>query len=104
MEMKVAVAFCLVFVACVSADFSIDVPEEDRTFCQISTRLACTNACSGKGCTELYLKVRNPLPPIHLHLQYCCCNNLYCSYNSRFRWISFSCFRTLHCVRENLCI
>merc|ERR1712170_318220 len=51
-KMKVAVAFCLVFVACVSADFSIDVPEEDRTFCQISTRLACTNACSGKGCTE----------------------------------------------------
>merc|ERR1712189_173552 len=49
---KVAVAFCLLFVAFVSADFSIDVPEEDRTFCQISTRLACTNACNGKGCTE----------------------------------------------------
>merc|ERR1711915_481630 len=51
-KMKFSVAFCLLLVAFVSADFSIDVPEEDRTFCQISTRLACTNACSGQVCTE----------------------------------------------------
>merc|ERR1712215_288612 len=50
-NMKVAI-FCLVFVTFAAADFHVHVDEEDRTFCSLSTRNACANACNGQACTE----------------------------------------------------
>merc|ERR1711931_92456 len=52
-SMKVMLAICLALLVVVtSADFSIHVEEQDRTFCQISTNHACTAACNGRLCTE----------------------------------------------------
>merc|ERR1712082_420961 len=49
--MKVVI-FCLVLVTFAAADFHVHVDEEDRTFCQLSTRNACAAACNGQACTE----------------------------------------------------
>merc|ERR1719320_2340798 len=52
-SMKMILAVCLaMMVVITTADFTVHVEEQDRTFCTISTRLACTNACNGKVCTE----------------------------------------------------
>merc|ERR1711979_13233 len=52
-SMKVVLSFCLAMLVVVtSADFSIHVEEQDRTFCQISTNHACAAACNGRLCTE----------------------------------------------------
>merc|ERR1711875_132127 len=52
-SMKMILAVCLaMLVVITSADFSVHVEEQDRTFCQISTNHACAAACNGKGCTE----------------------------------------------------
>merc|ERR1712106_449892 len=52
-KMKFATAFCLaLLVAVASAEFSVHVDEQDRTFCSTSTNHACANACNGKVCTE----------------------------------------------------
>merc|ERR1711892_185696 len=52
-KMKFATACCLaLLVAGASAEFSVHVDEQDRTFCSISTNHACANACNGKVCTE----------------------------------------------------
>merc|ERR1711872_257186 len=52
-SMKVTLAICLAMLVVVtSADFSVHVEEQDRTFCSISTNHACAAACNGKGCTE----------------------------------------------------
>merc|ERR1711936_443088 len=45
--MKVVI-FCLVLVTFAAADFHVHVDEEDRTFCQLSTRNACAAACTGQ--------------------------------------------------------
>merc|ERR1712123_333808 len=52
-NMKLAVGYCFVLlVAVASAESSVHVDEQDRTFCSISTNHACANACNGKVCTE----------------------------------------------------
>merc|ERR1711979_102497 len=51
-SMKVMLAICLAMLVVASADFSIHVEEQDRTFCQISTNHACAAACNGRLCTE----------------------------------------------------
>merc|ERR1712106_460733 len=52
-NMKLALCCCLaLLMAVASAEFSVHVDEQDRTFCSISTNHACANACNGKVCTE----------------------------------------------------
>merc|ERR1711862_1031213 len=52
-SMKMILAVCLaMMVVITTADFTVHVEEQDRTFCQISTNHACAAACNGKGCTE----------------------------------------------------
>merc|ERR1712243_541594 len=51
MKMILAV-FLAMMVLITTADFTVHVEEQDRTFCQISTNHACAAACSGRLCTE----------------------------------------------------
>merc|ERR1711955_47089 len=52
-SMKMIIAVFLAMMGGITtADFTVHVEEQDRTFCQISTNHACAAACNGRGCTE----------------------------------------------------
>merc|ERR1712105_462652 len=91
--MKVVI-FCLVLVTFAAADFHVHVDEEDRTFCQLSTRNACAAACNGQACTEQCISSCGfLLQTFHLHLQ--CCSSLHlllhCAHTYPGTFSSLSC-------------
>merc|ERR1719320_1387990 len=51
MKMILAVSLAMM-VGITTADFTVHVEEQDRTFCQISTNHACAAAFNGRLCTE----------------------------------------------------